>query len=106
MWINTGKTAGERSIEIKHLLASPKSQKGALRAERGELARSKNADHAADTVRPSPSRPRPWLCTKRSLVGAQGGTPMPAIFCFEHGWLRRWPNSRTADMAARRRNVG
>jgi Bifunctional DNA primase/polymerase, N-terminal len=26
--------------------------------------------------------------------------------CFEHGWLRRWPNSRTADMAARRRNIG
>jgi hypothetical protein len=46
-WKNTGKTAGERSIEIKRLLANPKSpgaQKAALRAERDELERLKDAD--------------------------------------------------------------
>jgi len=46
-WKNTGKTAGERSIEIKRLLVNPKSpsaQQAALRAERDELERLQDAD--------------------------------------------------------------
>jgi hypothetical protein len=46
-WKKTGKTAGERSIDIRNILANPKSpaaQKAALRAEQEKLERLRDTD--------------------------------------------------------------